>query len=88
MHDANKQCKLVSVFQQTVTLCGPREYLIDQYALCRKVDPLCDHFNVHTGECLNCSDPDHLLDKSTGKCISVSKLCQQGFFYSAFTQRC
>jgi len=78
-------CNAPSYYQSS-NGCGPRKYQSGN--LCFPVDPTCNQFDQSNGNCLSCIDPTDLLDRSTGKCIKLTDICQDRYYFSSLTKTC
>lgn len=55
---------------------------------CYPVDPACNNFDFYTGNCLSCLDPKKLLDKSNGKCLDITDICDNRYYLDPITRTC
>jgi hypothetical protein len=71
---ANGTCNTPQYYNQLASNgCGSRQYRLGN--ICYLVDKKCNAYDQYTGYCLSCIDLTQLLDKSTGKCISIGDIC-------------
>lgn len=83
---SNGTCYPPQYNQMASNGCQPRQYRVGN--TCTNVDPNCNLFDLYTGFCITCVDPNKFLDKSSGKCFSNTEICADRYYLDPITRTC